>query len=162
MHLEELWNRQPNNCWCEQHLQGTPVFPLQFMTHLHGKDSAWFWNRVSCRLWGFSEHLTSVNIVSWARPGFFYWRLPPPPPPLFPSFPFPTLYQCKHACPLSFLKGGSWLGSQDLQAIHIETASTQRRFLNVSATQFPISEVVVQRQCTNPWHDRPAIQSCTA
>ena len=116
MRLEELWKRQPNNCWCEQHLQWTPVFPLQLMACLHGKDSAWFWNKVSCRLWSFSEHLTSVNIVSWARPGFFYWRLPPP--PLFPSFPFPTLYQCKHACPLSFLKEGSWLGSQDLQAIH--------------------------------------------
>ena len=100
--LEELWNRQSNKCWCEQHLQGTPVFPFQLMAHLHGKDSAWFWNKVYCSLWSFSEHLTSVNIVSWVRPGFFYRRLSP-----LPSFPF-SFFSFSHslsvqACLSSFI-----------------------------------------------------------
>lgn len=160
MHLEELWNRQPNNCWCEQHLQGTPVFPLQFMTHLHGKDSAWFWNRVSCRLWGFSEHLTSVNIVSWARPGFFYWRLPPPPSPF--SFFSVSHSLSVQACLSSFISARGLVAGFPGFASH-----TCRNSINLveafKCLSHPvsISEVVVQRQCTNPWHDRPAIQSYT-
>ena len=102
--LEELWYRQPNNCWCEQHLQGTPVFPLQLLAHLHGKDSAWFWNKLYCSLWSFSEHLTSVNVVSWARPGFFYRRLPPSPSPLF-LFLFPLFISASMPVLFHFCKG---------------------------------------------------------
>ena len=69
-----------------------------------------------CNQWSSIAHMrVDPSCLLWRHStfGHSFWIVPPYP---FPIFPLYILYQCD-GCPSSLLRGGSWLGCQDLPAM---------------------------------------------